>query len=224
MIVGDGWTYLHLPKSGGSFWMRYFETSGLGRRQERQHDGVRHTPTEQRDTRLVWGTIRHPLRWLESYYRHFYRSGVPVDGLTRFTDGTPAPISFRRWVYLSTHPLEAHDILKPIPIVPQHEGHTFATWAAEGGGFASWFYRYTFTVRGELRAHALVDATDDSRPGVVSLFRRHGLPLDHRMLWEWDGRTNGSPKSIACEWDQEMIGWVRSADGEHWRTYWPDSW
>ncbi len=224
MVVGDGWLYNHLWKTGGSFLLRYMEVAGLGSRRERQHDGVRHLSLEQRRDNVVFGTIRHPLDWYRSYYRHFHRHGHPEDGVTRFTDKTPAPVSFERWLYLATHPAEADDPLRPLPIVPEHEGHRFATWAAEGGGWATWSYRYVYTVRGEVGAR-LIDATTDLRPGLVSLFRDHGFALDEEMLWAWNGRVNASPAPpLGAAYTPEMERWVRAADGDYWRTYWPETW
>lgn len=187
----DDWFYVRVPKSGSSglrTWLR-------DRHGWKEVSGPQHAPlTYYRDQGVVGGrktfaTLRAPCEWYGSAYFH----------LRRLEGHDPWPEGFRAWLYQATHAAR-HIPLHPVPYIngqwrhvgEGQQGLWTAAWGLIAGG-----------------ADALI-ATDRIEEGIQALLGLKGPTSVQNRRVDLDA---GPCPAYADLYDEEMMQWVRRADG-----------
>jgi hypothetical protein len=194
----------HMPKTGGS-WLRYHLIDQLGGSSlARQpwalpdHAPIADVPAEIRRGRVAFGTIRDPWSWYLSWYNQASKSGLSAHNVSQFGLGDS---SFKEVLYGATHGRDTE--AKP----GMFWGPSAAKSGFAGGrdGLYTWSARYVY---GEPWG---IDALVDMPQMLAALAELTGSEQErYKPPLNVGTYTKGLDLGV---YDEEMIEWVRSADG-----------
>lgn len=160
----DELIYVHLPKCGGTWVGWYLQNECRFAQIQKGHDPLSCVPLEEREGRLVVGSLRDPWSWYRSWYLHARKRVGWTEALKVYGDGTT---TYPEVIYGVTHPTRERCPEAPSVLVDyQHEREAFL---ASGRGLYSWYARYMFGWPYEVKA--IIDLKSLT-PGLEQVLKR----------------------------------------------------
>jgi len=210
MIIGPGFVYLHMPRTGGT-WTREVLKTKLGAvHHAGWHDPISRLESEYLEGRMVWGTIRNPWDWYLSIYQYAMAHPEEIKKLRVYGKGS---MDFRDVVHGMTHPVMGY-----VPdwpgviwrIFPERDREDVQRDLAESGlGLWSWVVTKMYGPRAT-RLDALVD-TGRLYDGLSELL---GVDCkEFRPKNTKEARPVSALEDPRGLYDEESLGWVTVADG-----------
>jgi len=201
-----------------------FRTSGAG-----LGDGLRLEEDDFRIGRTVSGTLRAPAAWYLSLYLHAAsrnggcRRQMAMYGGDEWDPKAPHPQRFRQILYGLTHPREREILPAFMGLLISCENRSFPAYQASGMGLASWYTAYMYgadpapmepVTRWAVDVLVDIAALYDELPALLGIsaarVRRYGRQNTARLR---PAPAVQGPDDPAEWYDDEMLGWVYSADG-----------
>lgn len=212
--------FVHMPRTGGT-WVRHFLPRSALRGQDMDTYMSSHAPAtqikpEDREGRLVWGTIRNPWDWYLSIYQYAMAHQEEVERLQVYGSGST---EFKAVIRGMTHPTEDTVPMYPAVIwrmyLDKHKrpgGR--AAFIGAGCGLWSWVVQHMY---GADPVGHLVDALIDTNHLYQGIPQLLGLPVSPEgfpVVNDTSARPVSRIENPRSLYDAESIEWVRQADGK----------
>lgn len=212
-VIGGGYAYAHMPKTGGSWLSGYLKKVRKMKYAGRLHQPLRELSPRHWKNAIRFGTIRDPWSWYRSWWQHMSASKGGVQMLKGYLH-SGVDFNWHNALYGMTHPKPGCLPVEERPIILLDKEH----FLSRGYGLYSYMF---YNLYGDGEDNLLVH-TFLQQPRLYDAVEEFfGEPVD-RGRWKPVNRAQDRPQTILDKetaWTTERVGWVRQADAEAIRLF-----